>query len=119
MGMAERIERGQIDNFTDQQLRSYISNNRKSKHALAEYAMKVLMERIQLAGFTRRRLGKTVKSVLLHSFAQDSRRRLHMLSGTQVSGSQGLSAGAIVGIVMAGFILLLSVIKLYNVCNRQ
>merc|ERR1712096_520017 len=59
-GAAERIERGQIDNFTDQQLRSYISNNRKSKHALAEYAMKVLMERIQLAGFTRRRLPSTV-----------------------------------------------------------
>merc|ERR1711964_270137 len=59
-GMAERIERGQIDNFTVQQLRSYISNNRQSKHALTEYAMKVLMERIQLPGFTRRRLPSQV-----------------------------------------------------------
>merc|ERR1712096_134584 len=63
-GMAERIERGQIDNFTVQQLRSYISNNRQSKHALTEYAMKVLMERIQLPGFTRRRMGANDEELL-------------------------------------------------------
>merc|ERR1711900_98736 len=48
---AERIERGQIDRFTVQQLKSYISNV-DNKHA--EYAYKVLMERVKLAGFRRR-----------------------------------------------------------------
>merc|ERR1712096_480666 len=55
-GMAESIERGQIDRFTVQQLRSYLKpSNVHNKHA--KYAYKVLMERLKPAGFTRRRMG--------------------------------------------------------------
>merc|ERR1712096_553547 len=54
--MAESIERGQIDRFTVQQLRSYLKpSNVHNKHA--KYAYKVLMERLKPAGFTRRRMG--------------------------------------------------------------
>merc|ERR1711900_41151 len=57
---AERIERGQIDRFTVQKLKSYISNV-ANKHA--EYAYKVLMERVKPAGFTRRRLPSQVTMI--------------------------------------------------------